>query len=411
MTVARKDSKGRALRKGECYRPSDNRYVFTYTDRNSKRHYVYACDLSQLREKEDKLKRDQLDGIKTDLAKITVNEQFDKYMETKINIRRSTNGNYIYMYDAFVRPKFGMRKIGDVTYSDVLALYKELLVDRGMQSNTARTINGVLQAVFERAVRDDIIRKNPVRGALKEMTSKVGAKNGVRHALTAEQQKAFMGFIKGHPVYDHWRTVFTVLLGTGMRCGEFIALRWQDIDMQNKMISVNHSLVRISVKPGGRARRLGLSLPKTDAGFRTIPMMDKVYDAFQEEYDRQSETGFNETIIEGMSGFIFQNANGTVLCEQNINSAIRRIVVDYNYEEKTKAAKEKREPVLLPYFSCHCLRHTFCTRLCENGVNIKVIQSVMGHRNIKTTLGIYAEVSERVKQQSIDALSLKMEGF
>ena len=70
--------------------------------------------------------------------------------------------------------------------------------------------------------------------------------------------------------------------------------------------------------------------------------------------------------FEGMSGFIFKNANGDVLCEQNLNSAIKRIVTSYNMEEEVKAAKEKREPMLLPNFSVHYLRHTFCTRFCEN---------------------------------------------
>ena len=70
-----------------------------------------------------------------------------------------------------------------------------------------------------------------------------------------------------------------------------------------------------------------------------------------------------------------------------------------------KAKKEKREPVLLPDFSCHHLRHTFCTRLCENETNLKVIQSIMGHKNIETTLDVYAEATDRKKQEAIENIS------
>ena len=74
-------------------------------------------------------------------------------------------------------------------------------------------------------------------------------------------------------------------------------------------------------------------------------------------------------------------------------------------KEILKAKKEKRDPILLPDFSCHHLRHTFCTRLCENETNLKVIQSIMGHRNIETTMDVYAEATDRKKKETIDNLS------
>ena len=73
-------------------------------------------------------------------------------------------------------------------------------------------------------------------------------------------------------------------------------------------------------------------------------------------------------------------------------------------EEQVIARKEKREPIMLPYFSCHTFRHTFCTRFCENETNIKVIQAVMGHSDIKTTMDIYAEVTEAKKKESMENL-------
>ena len=74
-------------------------------------------------------------------------------------------------------------------------------------------------------------------------------------------------------------------------------------------------------------------------------------------------------------------------------------------KEIVDAKKEGREPVIIPDFSCHITRHTFCTRLCENETNVKVIQSVMGHKDIQTTLDIYAEVSESKKKDIFDQLN------
>ena len=88
-----------------------------------------------------------------------------------------------------------------------------------------------------------------------------------------------------------------------------------------------------------------------------------------------------------------------------MNRAIKRISHSYNTEEALCAKKEKRDPILLPDFSCHHLRHTFCTRLCENESNLKVIQSIMGHKNIETTMDVYAEATDHKKREAFENLS------
>lgn len=106
-----------------------------------------------------------------------------------------------------------------------------------------------------------------------------------------------------------------------------------------------------------------------------------------------------------MKGFIFINRFGAIQNPQSVNRAIKRIICSYNSEEVLNAKKERREPIILPDFSCHHLRHTFCTRLCENETNLKVIQDIMGHRNIETTMDIYAEATDQKKQESFNNLS------
>ncbi len=412
MAKARKDNRGRALRKGESQR-TDNTYVYTYTDPFKKRRFVYAKDLQTLREKQDKLKREQLDGLDSYLAgNATLNFVFDRYMSTKYDLRKTTKSNYLYMYNHFVRDGFGERLIAELKYSDVKYFYLYLLNEKGLQANTVDTIHTILHPTFQLAVRDDIIRKNPSDGVMAEIKKKAGKNKGIRHALTIQQQRAFLNYIANEPVFIHWLPLFTVLLGTGCRIGEVIGLRWQDIDYENRIININHSVVYYAVAGAPTKKSVfQVSLPKTEAGIRDVPMMDEVYEALQQEYEYQRENGFNNTTIDGMTGFIFCNRFGNVHNPQTVNRTIKRILENYNAEEVLNAKKERRQPIILPHFSCHHLRHTFCTRLCENESNLKVIQAVMGHANIETTMDIYAEATAEKKKEAIENLSKNIKLF
>lgn len=163
--------------------------------------------------------------------------------------------------------------------------------------------------------------------------------------------------------------------------GECLGIRWQDFDFEKRIVSVNHSIVyRYSTQK--KDTTINVSLPKTEAGIRTIPMLDIVKDAFDMEKEEQAITGENIQVIDGMSGFVFCNRFNKVHNPQTVNDTIRRICKNYNAEEALNAKKEGREPIILPDFSCHHLRHTFCTRLCETETNLKVIQDIMGHKEM-----------------------------
>lgn len=409
---ARKDPKGRALRKGEIYRESDGRYAYGYVDPYGKRKFIYSKDLKKLREREEKLFKDQLDGLNVYvMGKASLNFVFDRYISTKSELRETTYTNYTYMYDRFVREGFGKRKIGEIKYSDVLYFYYDLLNDRGLQVNTLETIHTVLHPTFQLAVRDDIIRNNPSDGVMAEIKKKNTKKKNMRHALTIEQQRAFMNYIASSPVFVHWNPIFTVLLGTGCRIGEVVGLRWSDVDMEKRTIDINHSMTYYPRRTDTYKCEFKVSLPKTEAGIRILPMMQPVYEALQSEYERQKEDGFCTAVVDGMSGFIFSNRFGTIHNPAAINRAIRRIIEAHNAEEIIKAKKEKREPVIIPHFSCHHLRHTFCSRFCENETNIKIIQEIMGHASIETTMDIYAEVNSDKKKESIEKLTKNLDVF
>ena len=405
----RKDSKGRVLLKGESQRKADGMYIYTYVDPYGKRCYCYSADLFKLREKKQNLMKAQMDGLDYYVGgRATINMTFDRYMSTKYNLRETTRSNYIYMFNRFVRDEFGHKLLTEVKYTDVKLFYYHLLNDRGIAINTLDNIHTVLHPIFDMAVRDDIIRKNPTDGVLTEIKKNSGKNKGIRHALTLEQQKAFVDAMRYSPEFVHWYPIFVTLLGTGMRVGECIGLRWQDVDFKHRCISVNHSVTYYM--RGGKAG-FGVSKPKTEAGNRKIPIMDTVYDTLKNEYDRQKHEGFCLMEVDGMHGFIFSNKNGSLHNPHCLNSAITRISESYNAREIIDAKREQREPILIPHFSVHQLRHTFCSRLCENETNIKVIQEIMGHANVETTLDIYTEVNFNKKQESLEELSHKIDFF
>ena len=137
-------------------------------------------------------------------------------------------------------------------------------------------------------------------------------------------------------------------------------------------------------------------------------MIDEVVDAFLKEYEMQKCMNYESEEIDGFTNFVFLTSGGSVLSAGSVNRALDRITKSFNEQEADAAKKEKREPMVIPHFSAHHLRHTFCTRLCENETNLKVIQSVMGHKDIQTTMDIYAEATEEKKQEIMANLQGKI---
>ena len=402
MAKARKDNRGRTLQKGETYRKNDNTYMYKYTDPMGHKRYIYSQDLAKLREREKKLVRDQLDGLDVYVAgSATINYTFDRYISTKRDLKNTTKGNYIYSYDRYVRDGFGKKKLADVKYSDVLRFYLSLMDEKKIKISTIESVQSCLRPTFELAYKDDIIRRNPCTGVISELKKSVGDETGIRHALSLEEQTAFTRYIECNDSFRNWYPLFTIMLGTGMRIGEVLGLRWEDIDLEKRIISVNHSLVNYKDTEETNKCKYSISTPKTKAGIRFIPIIDSVYKAFLEQKEMYDIVGGCTSEIDGMSGFIFFNRFLTILKASSVNKAIKSISENYNAEEIIRARRENRDPVILPHFSCHHLRHTFCARLCEADVNIKVIQQIMGHKDIQTTLDIYAEVSETKKHESM----------
>ena len=404
MAEKRKDSKGRILRTGE-YQRANGLYQYRYKDVNGKMKAVCSIDLTELREKEKQIQKDIADGIISD-NNLTLNDMFEKHMSGKRELKASTRENYLYMYNKYVFDTLGKRKIADIKYSDVRAFFNNLIDEKGFKPNSVEILYTIIHPIFTLAVRDDLIRKNPSDNLMREIKQSHDWSKPKRKALTTEQQRAFIDYTKNSPIYSHWLPLFTTFLGTGCRVGEVIGLTWNDVDFDNNTISINHNLVYRKNSKG--ICEFHVTTPKTESGKRIIPMLPEVRRAIMQERKKQMQNGFSDTEIDGYAGFVFVNRENYIHNPQTINRAIQRIYKAYNEEEIALAKEENREPVIIPHFSCHHLRHTFCTRYCEIETNLKVIQTVMGHADISTTMDVYAECTNEKKQESFDNLVGKM---
>lgn len=405
----RRLDKGRiTLRKGETQR-KDGIYDYRWTSPDGKRHSIYASTLEELREKEEQIAVDSHDGIRTETRMVTVNEMFDLWCDLKRGIKDNTFQNYKYMYNMFVRSGFGKLRITTVKRTDVKRFYNKLADGQILKVSTIDTIHNLLHQVFDMAVNDNYIRLNPTDNMLKELKKAHNFSVEKRKALTIPEQELFVNFLKSSIKYNHWYPVFAVMLGTGMRVGEVTGLRWSDIDFDEGVISVNHTLVFYN-HGDNKGCSFSVNTPKTAAGNRIIPILPLVREALQMEKAYQEEVGVKCNVsIDGYTDFVFVNRFGATQHQGTLNKAIRRMIRDCNDEILLKSSVA--DPVLLPPFSCHSLRHTFTTRAVEAGMNVKVLQEILGHKDISTTLNIYTDITKDTKKRELVVLENYLENM
>lgn len=399
----RKDNKKRVLKEGEYQRKDKGTYEFKWTDKNGKRHSISARTLEELREKELDVLSDKLNGINKSKNNLTINDLYNYWVQLKRGLKKNTFRCYRYVYTRFVEPSFGKNKIVNLKRSDVRAFYNYLAEEKGLQPNTINNVHTVLHQALEIAVEDDYLRYNPSDNALKELKKVCDFDVKKKKALTLKEQELFENFLKNNEQYKRWYPIFITMLWTGMRVGEITGLRWCDVDFENDTISINHTLVYYSNIEHKQV--FMINTPKTKAGERTIPMLPKVKEAIlmEKEYQRLANLK-SLSVVDGYQDFIFINRFGYLRQQDALNKAIKRIIKACNLEISSKNSNAE---ILLPQFSNHSLRHTFTTRMCEAGINIKAMQEILGHADAETTMDIYAEATEELKRSEI----INLEGY
>jgi len=415
MQVKRRDNKGRVLRNGENQR-KDGKYMFRYTDNDGGRHTVYSWrlvssdrlkegqkDTASLRDMEAAIQKDLEDGIRTaDAGTTTVDDLFEQFMDLRKDLRESSRCCYKDIYRKHIGPAIGNKVVGEIKPTEIQRVYQDMVAVSGVSPTTAQKAHSIVYQIFENAVMDDLIRVNPAAKAFQNLRKTADLTSSPRDPLTVEQQERFIDYVYHSKKYEKMANLFTVLLGTGMRIGEALGLRWCDCDFGEGVIHVTHALL---YKQGEDGRyRYRITAPKTEAGYRDIPMFTEVEMALRREHDKKRPKR-REFVVDGYKGFVFLNSNGQVYTQAFIYDTIQRITASYNAEENARALEEDRKPNLLPKMSAHILRHTYCTRMCEQNTNMKVLQDVMGHRSIRTTMEVYTKAMHDKKMEEFRAIN------
>ena len=393
MATKRKDTKGKLLRKGESQR-KDGTYMYRWTNRLGKRETIYASTLEELREEETIIFQEIVQGINR--QSIVLNGQIERYLRTKKKLKKSTKANYKYYYEHIIQDSvLGKMRIKDIRKSDILLFYSDLY-DDGMAPGTIKILQKIIRPALQLACDDDILSKNPADGCTKEYEENPEKK----YALTLEEEQEFLDRIRNRPRMKRHYPVFAIMLKTGMRISEVVGLTWDDVDMQNRTININHQIQYRNVD--GHAKFYA-EVPKTSAGVRMIPMPDEVYELFREHRKIWLQTPkLPDFQVDGYSNFVFvSNKSGKCLSHNSMRRTLRAIV---NMNSKRECQ--------LPNISPHILRHTACSRLAESGCDIKVIQYLLGQIDIRTTMRVYNHVDlDRVKRELNRLEALKNKGF
>lgn len=377
----RKDNKGRVLKTGESQR-KDGRYCYRYNALNGERKYIYDMDLNSLREKERQINRDIEDCIYSN--DITMNDCFERYMKSKTDLREGTRHKYYLEYDRWIAGTwFGNKLISKIKKSDVLLFYKEK--SETLSNGTIRCLHKYIHSALEMAVDDDLIRKNPANNCIKDY---MGGK--VREAMTVEDTLKFLDFAENYDYGKNYLLAVKIMLGTGLRVGEVTGITWNDVDFKNKTINIDKQFTLIA---GGGKHEYHISKPKTESGVRKVPMSDDVLEMMQ---GHKRETFFESmkygVSVDGYSGFVFHTRTGLPVLANRINDYLSKVVNAYNETHDDK----------LPKISCHTMRHTFCTRMAEMGINPKSLQYIMGHSSYQTTADVYITETESHAQEEFE---------
>lgn len=368
MSEKRRDNRGRILRPGEGQRPNLT-YFFRYHGSGDKKkwNYAYAPTLEELRKKEEAIQRDLMDGIDYSGGEITVSELVDRY----INLRRGLKENSMRAYSSAIarvhNDPFGQRKIKNVKLSDAKGWFVSLH-DEGLKQNTISVIQSVVRPAFEMAVDDDMIRKNPFKFKLSDVVPNDAY---IRKALTKAQQERYLQFIRDCGQGNYYDDI-VILLGTGLRVSELYGLTRSDIDFERRCIHVQRQLCRTADKP------YFVAPPKTQSGFRSIPMTDTVYMAFKRVIEGRGAPSV-EMMIDGCTGFLFLDKDGRPKVAMHLENYMRRMQKRYI----------KLYCKTIPNVTPHVLRHTFCTNAQQALLDVKSLQYVMGHSTASVTLDVY----------------------
>lgn len=405
MAEKRKDNRGRNLKTGEYYDAKNRRYVFRKMI-DGERVTISAADLVELRKQENDLlcRMDRGNKLNTRNARMTLNAYFDFWLETfaKSGRKATTCTNYKSYYNTYIKNTIGKKQIAKITKADCQRIINEM-VQNGKKHSTMSNLKSCLNIVFECALDDDIIVKNPAKNLQVPQTEKTK-----RNAIEQRQINLFMGYVKNSERYAFSYLAFIVLFNLGMRIGEMAALTWDDVDFKEDTITINKTVNRYRKADYGFT--MAVASPKSKTSIRNVAMNSVVRKTLlkMKMQSAPSETELPYVDDSGnvrgqIRGFLFVNTAGSVWSEPGFRELIKRIVEQHNREA------EKNHTEKIENFCPHMVRHTYTSLAYSAGADVKIVSQNLGHASTSVTMDVYAHLTEdKKKEQEAVAQTVKI---
>jgi integrase len=358
---------------------TDGRWVAAITLEGRKRKVFYGKTRKEAQEKLKKALHEQQKGTLITSPQQTMEQFLTQWLDThKKSVRIRTSERYEEYVRLHIIPVIGHVKLQKLTAQHVDALYAKKL-DEGLSPTTVNTLHGVLHKALEDAMRWELIAKNvcdmvtPPRRAHYEITS-----------LTMEQAQKLLVTAKGH----NMEALFVLAITTGMRRGEVLALKWQDINFSQNQLQVRRIFTRA---PGNRYIE---AEPKTTKSRRNIMLAPMVVELLKQHHIRQLEAKKEAGTDWQERDLVFCTSLGTPL---NPNKVIERF----------KTLLKRAE---LPDIRFHDLRHSAASILLSMDVHPKVVQELLGHNQISMTMDIYSHVLPTMQKDAMSKLNDALRG-
>ncbi|HBG4972594.1 TPA: site-specific integrase [Clostridioides difficile] len=293
-----------------------------------------------------------------------------------LNCKFQTQNNYKRAIENHIKPNLGRYKLKLITP----LIIQNFLNDKSKEnysSGTIRVIKGVLNNSFKMAVYPyKFIKENPMFYIKVPKNAIENKENNKLKIITLDE---FNTIIKKYNKEHYMNIVLNIGFSTGMRAGEVLGLRWEDIDLKNKIIKVRHTLID---KGNGIFE---LTTPKTDSSVRDIQIGDSLIKSLKEKKIEQKELKLKYGQWYFDSDWVCTKKNGSQITLHSLKNMSRTINRDLGID-----------------FNFHSLRHTHATMLLEAGANIKDIQKRLGHNKIATTMDTYSHVTNKMKTETVN---------
>ena len=298
----------------------------------------------------------------------------DEWFENvaKIKVRASSHQTYRGYIDNHIKPNIGNIPIEKLTTMDLQKFYRKLLTKgrverieskdqpKGLSAKTVRNINQVISLAMDLAIAQKIIPSNPTNAC---ELPKVGHQE--MQTIPVEQLQAFLQEAKATGVYE----MYYIELATGLRRGELLGLKWQDIDWKNGVIKVRRQVVRVD----GQIKEAPL---KTKNSYRTVTISQQAIEVLKEQKKKANDT------------YVFPSPKGGPISPDSVNNMLKRVL----------------ERAGIPKVRFHDLRHTFATIALQNGVDIKTVSGMLGHFSAGFTLDTYAHVTTSAQKEAAQTM-------